>query len=232
LTPQLILWGLPGYIAYYLLQAVKPSRSKSGWDFVVEVGLLALTCFIAARALIEAGTWMFPHVAASARSFWPRQYSFTLAVGIFPVAEMVGVGLALTTRGRAQLLGRYHYWVTGRERDFRFSDVFFATCDELLSDLVLITLTSGKVYVGVLIAATRDPNEVKRFLRFIPLLSGYRRKDDLQVTYTTFYEPSKDRRRAFLVPVDQVSVLAPFDWQRFNHFVGTGNITLVGEGVA
>jgi hypothetical protein len=232
LTPQLILWGLPGYIAYYLLQSVKPSRAKSGWDFVVEVGLLALTCFLTARAMIDAGTWLFPGIAAAALSSWPREYSFTLALGIFPVAEIVGVGLALTTHRRSRLLGWYHRWITGRERDFQFSDVFFTACDELLSDLVLITLASGKVYVGVLIAATQDPNEVKRFLRFTPLLSGYRRKDDLQVAYTTFYQPSKDRRRAFLVPVDQLTVLAPFDWERFNHFVGTGNITLVGEGVA
>jgi hypothetical protein len=232
LTPQLILWGLPGYIAYYLLQAVRPRRAKSGWDFVVEVGLLALTCFIAARALIEVGTWLLPDAAATARHFWPREYSFALALGIFPVAEIVGVGLALTTRRRARLLGSYHRWITGRERDFHFSDVFFKTCDELLSDLVLITLTSGKVYVGVLIAATEDPNEVKRFLRFNPILSGYRRKDDLQVTYTTFYEGSKGARRAFLIPVDQLTVLARFDWERFNYFVGTGNITLVGEGVA
>jgi hypothetical protein len=188
MTPYFILWGLPGYIAFYLLQSIKPTRTKSGWDFVVEVGLLALTCFLVARAILYYATWFFPGLAVLVRSYWPHEYSFTLALGVFPVSELVGVALAMTSRRRALLLSRYHHAVTGRDRNFQFSDVFFATCDELLGEMVLMTLSSGKVYVGVLIAATQDPNEAKRYIRFIPVLSGYRRKDNLLVVYTTFYE--------------------------------------------
>ncbi|HEY0160316.1 MAG TPA: hypothetical protein VGF28_23725 [Thermoanaerobaculia bacterium] len=226
MTPLFILWGLPGYVAYHLLQSVKPARTKSGWDFVMEVGLLSMACFIISRLLIETETVLFPALASTARDAWPRQYSFTLALGIFPVAEVVGVMLGLTSRRRSSWMTWYHRRVTGRDRNFLYADVFFAMCDELLSHLVLITLTSGKVYVGVLIAATQDPNETKRFLRFIPILSGYRREDDQQVTYTTFYEPTQEVERSFLVPADQLTVLARFDWERFHHFVNSGNVRL------
>jgi hypothetical protein len=57
-------------------------------------------------------------------------------------------------------------------------------------------------------------------------LSGYRKKETLQVTYTTFYEPTRDTRRAFLVPADQLTSLARFDWERFNHFLETGSIAI------
>ena len=223
MTPQFILWGLPGFIAYYLLQSVKPSRTKSGWDFVVEVGLLSLLCYLVSRLLIFCGTLLWP---ATWKPWWPKSYPLDLALGLFPVSELVGVTLAKTNRYWTALLSVYHRWVTGHSRNFQFSDVFFATCDELLGQMVLLTLTSGKVYVGILIAATEDPNEPKRFLRFIPVLSGYRNKDDLKVTYTTFYEPTPDTRRAFLVPADQVSTFARFDWNRFDHFVRSGDITI------
>jgi hypothetical protein len=65
MTPQFILWGIPSYIAYYFIQSVRPTRSKSGWDFVVEVGFLALLCFVASRVLIHTGTSLFPPLCGS-----------------------------------------------------------------------------------------------------------------------------------------------------------------------
>ena len=226
MTPTFILWGLPGYIAYYLLQSIKPTRTKSGWDFVVEVGLLAMACFVLSRGLLYYVAWFFPGLAASARAYWPHEYSFALAIGLFPVSELVGITLALTSRRGSAVLSWYHRKITGRDRNFQFGDIFFAVCDELLGEMALITLSSGKVYVGVLIAATQDPNEAKRYIRFIPVLSGYRKKDNLLVAYTTFYEPTPDTRRAFLVPADQLTSLAHFDWERFNHFLHTGTVII------
>src|SRR6266849_6798034 len=153
MTPQFILWGLPGFIAYYFLQSIKPSRAKSGWDFVVEVGLLSVVCFVLSRGMVYYATWLTPGIGSWARGYWPREYPFTLALGLFPVAELLGMGLAKTYRQRARVRSKYHKWVTGRERNFEFSDVFFAACDELLGNIALFTLSSGKVYVGVLVAA-------------------------------------------------------------------------------
>src|SRR6266536_6209217 len=120
MTPQFILWGLPGYISYYLLQSVKPTRTKSGWDFVVEVGLLALACFVISRGIVYYAAWIFPSLAAFLHVYWPREYSFALALGIFPVSELLGILLALTTRRRASLMSWYHRKVTGRDRNFQF----------------------------------------------------------------------------------------------------------------
>jgi hypothetical protein len=226
MTPQFILWGLPGFIAYYLLQSVRPTRTKSGWDFVVEVGLLSLVCYVISHVLLFSAQLFLPTLCHSAETFWPSGYPADLAIGLFPVAELVGITLAKTNPYWASALSAYHRWVTGRDRNFQFSDVFFATCDELLGQMVLVTVTSGKVYVGILIAATEDPNESRRFLRLIPILSGYRNKDTLKVSYTTLYEPTPDTRRAFLLPAEQVSTLGLFDWDRFDHFVRTGDISI------
>ena len=241
MTSQFILWGLPGFVAYYFLQAVKPGRTKSGWDFVVEVGLLAIMCYVAANATIYYGAWFFPGLTRWGHLYWPREYSFALALGLFPISEIVGISLAKGGRVRAGWMSKYHQWTTGKPRNFEFPDVWFATCDELLGEMALFTLKSGKVYVGILQAATQDPNETKRYLRVIPVLSGYRKSETLLVAYTTFYDPAADPnhhptadpnhdpaadpKRAFLIPADEVVTMAPFDFERLRHFLTVGTVT-------
>jgi hypothetical protein len=221
-TPQFILWGIPGFIAYYFLQAVKPARSKSGWDFVVEVGFLSLVCFAVSRAFVSYISWCLPDLAVSLHRAWQGEQSFTLVLGVFPVSEIVGASLARMSRHWWRLMSRYHEWINQTTRDFRFSDLFFVRTSELLSKPVFLTLKSGKVYVGVLTAATHDPNESNRFISLVPILSGYRNKDDQRVVYTTFYEPSEGQD--FLVPVSEISSLAMFDWALLQKFQAAGNV--------
>src|SRR5438477_9692203 len=66
---------------YYLLRSVKPSRSKSGWDFVVEVGLRSVVCY----AISHVFLWLF---TATARS-WPKEYPLDLTLGLFPVSRRI-----------------------------------------------------------------------------------------------------------------------------------------------
>jgi hypothetical protein len=44
------------------------------------------------------------------------------------------------------------------------------------------------------------------------------------VTYTTFYDP--DPARPLLVSAEQVVTFGGFDWDRFDHFVRSGDITI------
>jgi hypothetical protein len=58
------------------------------------------------------------------------------------------------------------------------------------------------------------------------VLSGYLKKENLLVAYTTFYEPTPDTSRAFMVPADQITSLGRFDWDRFRHFLNSGTISI------
>jgi len=116
--------------------------------------------------------------------------------------------------------------ITGKTRNFEFVDIFFATCSDLLGELVTVTLSSGKVYVGILLAATEDPNETRRFLKFAPVLEGYCKNDTKLLSYAAFYEPTPDAHHSILVSADQLSSLAWFDWEQFDRFVDDGTITL------
>ncbi|WP_299002367.1 hypothetical protein [uncultured Shewanella sp.] len=72
-------------------------------------------------------------------------------------------------------------------RDEYFSDIekFLADCgDEYRT--ILITLSNNKVYVGLLVDIRLENKEIEYFT-IIPILSGYREKDTLTVTFTTNY---------------------------------------------
>lgn len=85
---------------------------------------MALICFVISRGAVYYGLWLFPFFAAWLRAYWPHQYPFALALGLFPVSELLGVTLALTSKRRAAMLSWYHRRVTGRDRNFQFGDVF------------------------------------------------------------------------------------------------------------
>jgi hypothetical protein len=217
MTPQFILWGIPGYIAFYLLRTVRPARQKSGWDFVVEVGFLSILCYAIANVLAAYIVWCLPGAGRSL----PFEIPLPLALGVVPVSEVVGVTLARVSKHWWKLLAIYHTWITGKDKDFQYTDVFFQRTVELLKHFVFMTLKTGKVYVGILTAATHDPNESTRYLSIVPALSGYRDEKQI-VVYTTFYEPNS--AQAFLVPASEVVTLSAFDFMLLKKFTDVGAV--------
>ncbi len=234
MTLENILWGLSGYIAFLIFQLVKPSRNRSGWDFVLQVSLFSI-CSYALSQLLRA---LFLLVAPTQytdtiRHFWyfifPSK-SIHFAVGLF-VSVFVGGIIAFTWSKYHNKLSKLSNFLGGKNRDFEFSDTFFATCHNLLGKLVLLTLKGGKVYVGVLTQATQDPNESMRFLKITPVLSGYRNKETFRVSFNTNYvfdiqnddsSTVKPPARDILIPVAEISTMAEFDKDLHDQFVKIG----------
>ena len=95
---------------------------------------------------------------------------------------------------------------------------------------ILLTLKTGQVYAGW---AVRAPNPVqeRKFLRILPLLSGYRDNHDRQVHFTTHYydalhnsnEDSSDLSHLELqdfeavIPLDQIINAHLFDLVAYEH---------------
>lgn len=52
---------------------------------------------------------------------------------------------------------------------------------------LLVTLESGKCYVGWAVRGI-DPTEERKYIRILPLVSGYRGEDDHRVNFTTYYD--------------------------------------------
>lgn len=236
MNSDLILWGLPGYIAYFIFQLSKPVRNRSGWDFVAQVALFSVICILLSnlsfslfREIISKNCFL------TLNSIWDNYFfdgKFKIILGAF-----YGVLLGVFTgriwsriwfqkglSGFAKLLG-------GKDRDFEFSDTFFATCHSLMGKPVLLSLKTRKVYVGILFAATQDPNEVQRFIKITPIMSGNRDAGDLNVTFDTSYifdfinEKEKNtppKSRDILFPVSEISSLSGFDEELHKYFLEKG----------
>lgn len=91
----------------------------------------------------------------------------------------------------------------------------------------MITLKSGKVYIGVLVAVTEDPNETQRYVQITPVTSGYREKETHRLILTTNYveditQPDALSDRGILIPVAEIVTLTQFDSKLHARFVSLG----------
>lgn len=95
---------------------------------------------------------------------------------------------------------------------------------------VLVTLSSNKVYVGLVTTAPRLEDGKIDHLLLLPLLSGYRKSDNLQVKFITnyyeHYENFLDKGESKLsvhdfnitLPISEIISISLFDMETYNRF--------------
>lgn len=229
---DVILWGVAGYIAFFIFQLTQPIRQRSGWDFFLQVSVFSLASFVLARFFIVVASMMFPSLN-EVGYWWHNQFhyyfhSLTLIVGMVVASPFIGITLALPRIKHTlhSLLSKIAK-ISGRHRNFKFTDLFFAYSDKLLGELAMITLKNNKVYIGVLASVTEDPNESQRYLQISPVASGYRHKDTHQLVLTTNYvedveQPEQSPNRDILIPASEVITFTRFDTALHERFVKLG----------
>jgi hypothetical protein len=232
--PVLLLWFIPGYIALQLYRQVNPVRSKQGWEWVFQTAFAAILCFVVSRAVLAIGLNLAqtnPQVVEEWKRWWGSQfhlrYSFSLLLGIFPSTIIVAAVLCVARIAWDDLRSIFQSSFVGVPSQ----DIFFFTCSELYERLVFLTLKSRKVYVGVLIDFTSDPDESAKYIRIMPTISGYRSADDLTVVYNTNYVADADRpedvtAHPVLIPVAEVTSLSEFDRELHERFISQGSTVI------
>lgn len=96
---------------------------------------------------------------------------------------------------------------------------------------VLITLSNGKVYVGVVLLAPDPASPLKHF-RLQPFMSGYRDPETGRVKFTTFYGKVLEKPDVnvasfqLVVPVDKVITASGFDMKAYREFGAQGGDTV------
>jgi len=244
---QLILWGLAGFLAFYIFQLAKQVRNRSGWDFVLQTGFFSGASYMLNRPLVLLLRRLLPNcVVTGAGNTWRQLYPqvpLELVIGIMFSGTIVGILSAYMWKVGHPYLSNFAKLLSGRHRNLEFPDTFFKMTHELLGKIALIGTKSGKVYVGIINEVTSDPNETNRFLRFSPIMSGYRRQPDLKVVFNTNYvqeitQAQSDAQakeavyempnRDFLFPMSEVNSLARFDSTLHNKFVES-NTTLIED---
>lgn len=235
MNSDLILWGLTGYISFFVFQLARPVRNRSGWDFVAQVAFFTVVCVFLTDLIILLVKSALPQDLI--REYYEHldkilfHGKFRIILGCL-LGVLIGAlaGYTMSRKYVLICLSSFSKMLSGKERHFEFADTFFATCHYLLGKPVFLSLKNKKVYVGILIAATQDPNELQRFIKITPLMSGYR-DEEHKVIFNTNYifdlnlnenkAPSADRD--ILLPVSEVFAFSGFDWKIHEHFVKTGS---------
>jgi hypothetical protein len=230
-----LAWLLAGSIAYALhRRSATPAKPKTGNDLLLLVGGLSLLCAVAARLLVVSAhgvIWLMERLAICSgassapdfvtplRSLWhlfsPIEYSFTWIVSLCVAGAF----------GHWDWLRRWlKSWGLYDEQD---GDPYHWICERLVgkqNTLALISTKIGKVYVGTLGKATRDPNETARFILLAPTMSGSRHKETQRVTFDTYYQedPPRGEPVSMLISVSEIVSIAEFDQTLHDKFVAQG----------
>jgi hypothetical protein len=235
-VPELIIWLIPGYLALRLYFTVNPFKSKQGYEWFFQTGGAGLLCFVLARLILLAARavesllpcfWGRCLDLNMARSVISQQFPFAYAP-TFVIGALVGVPLTAVilnaVRGPwAKLQIRFKRWFT----ESTSADLLYYACRQLEGEQVLLTLENGKVYVGLLVDFTSDPDETEKYLKIVPIMSGHRDPKTFRVEYTTAYvryvdAASKATAQELIIPVKQLVTFARFDDELHDWFVRAG----------
>lgn len=217
MPPEILSWGAPAYLAYLVFKLGKPIRMQNGWDFVASVAVFGIILVVASNLLYEVLHSLFPSPLWLALS---RTWRSVLPGGSIKVALAFLVFLPVGYFS-GTLLQKLHpllNWIGQRwacqQEKAQLTNLFFSMCHDLLGKLVIITLTSGRVYVGILLRATDDPNEAMRFVKILPVMSG--KLDHASPVFDYDYignvrTPQELPNQDILISIASVESLAAFD---------------------
>jgi hypothetical protein len=186
-------------------------------------------------SILAALGWSVENLIHNTSSFTANEYtSLKVLIGSFftiPIS-FVGAFFDNTCRDNRKSLQRI------RDRDSGALEKFLAECGTKFQT-VLITLSSRKVYVGIVHEIPIECGEVEHF-SILPILSGYRDKDSLTVKFTTNYyvyyenqldddgEPKSGVGAALddfieVIPVSKLDHVGRFDIDTYKNFHNDAN---------
>ena len=87
-------------------------------------------------------------------------------------------------------------------------------------ELIMLTLSNRKVYVGV-VNGLGEPNEVEGMdqeISLVPVLSGFRDKDDLTVSFNTKYDDINNEDLMIVIRQDLIETVSQFEFSVFEDF--------------
>lgn len=146
---------------------------------ILSSALAGTFLLIAARILVILIAWLWPDVAALWKQIAPFPYGGTAFGAFFLGLVLPPIFNHFYPRDRAyrRVLKRY---------DTNALERLFADAQDH-NQMVMLTIDSGKVYVGLIKSTPPNPGSDDSYIRILPVLSGYRKDGTHEVEFTTTY---------------------------------------------
>jgi hypothetical protein len=97
------------------------------------------------------------------------------------------------------------------------SILYQALIEKNRSTALMFTLSDRKVYIGKVISMG-EPNEIEgpdQEVAIVPIMSGYRDKDTLEVKFVTYYDDEKDKDLTIIIRQDLISSVSEFQFDTY-----------------
>lgn len=216
--------------------------SESGYNLYFRIAVGGLLCFLAGLAVttpyILSSTLISScsgGLSGSSPAFFIvvyqcREVIFTISSWASPFVGLFvwAASIPLTLTQKHPLLWMVNRRINKILRKNEFERLVMHSIKA--ESLLLVTLDSRKSYVG-LPADTFDlghPDTAKKYLRILPLLSGYRNSSDMDFVITRDYlevlsddspeNEEKWRNLEIVIPVDKITTLQEFDLDLYDLF--------------
>ena len=220
----LLLPLLGGWIVLNFSRAFRPSaRRYEGQRLVLTSAAVGAGLLLVARMATLIGGLAVPEFAAAWRRFAPFEYSGATATTILLAAAFVVLG--------NQVIDPiYAYRRVVESRDDYLEQLLLRSIVE--EDSLAFTLKSGKVYVGQVLALPTDLANERKYIRLLPLLSGYREEGTHRLRFSTDYSKVYARLSGdgathrgtsadefvLVLPVAEIVSANLFDWDVYEWF--------------
>ena len=235
----LLLPALGGYLALRFWNRTRFFLARQdGYRFVLWVALAA-AALLAASTLLVAALYATGAGESAARG-WHRVVPFAHSGKAVAALALGAAAPILLNRVPRIVRWGFPGWNSERYWAERALDTAGDELELLLfrslvhKMLVMATLSSGKVYVGF-VTRSLPPDVERRYLRLLPVASGYRDGADRQVRFTTLYEEVRqqagdvgsplygllDQDFEIVIPVREVVSVNLFDFVAYEAFNAT-----------
>lgn len=221
------LLGLLPVLAGGYLFAVRSPLTRHFIHHRSDYGLYLVAVAAGSVALVLG--WLLALVALAGPG-WPALDAYAADPGVWSLGALLALPIGWVggelTRLLPERVRRRLY-----EQAIEYQALERVLLDSLVQDIpVRITLVDRKVYVGFVLSAP-DPTMPRRWLRMLPLVSGYRDRETLRYAFTTFYEPvyeefvgdtvdteAVDPRFQIALPADRIASIGLFDFETYESF--------------
>ena len=201
-----ILWVIPGVVFINVYNRRRPDETivLSGWPYLFFLVVIASLAWLPSE-------WIMLKVAG-----WT-------SVEISNAAEQI-ITLTTSLAATAVLL-LFAQWEPVANMIFSpEQDNFYRKCIEWENHAVLLTLKSGKVYIGVLWKFPENPRSrhESQTISIIPVKSGYRDNDTKKAMWNTDYKETQDKSHfidmEIIIPRSEIITFRKFNKEVFNYF--------------
>ncbi len=126
-----------------------------------------------------------------------------------------------------------HYFIKVATNGDDMEEFLWAATQETTP--IAVSMENRKVYYGFLVSGY-DPSQECDYIKMLPLVSGYREREDLNLVFTTFYDDVYEQvenstvgednpdvapavnKSTLLLPKSQIQSIGPFDIQLYDQF--------------